>query len=524
MNSTTNGNTEAHAKEIVDLFREKARFPIVNYEVKERLESGYLIIYLSNPTERFFKILESILAIVPENNTFRYKTFLKKRPSPPKERLTLPETQLLQTVLSESLTITRKSFEDDFFSHYIPSVFGFEQQITANSNHVIFGRRGAGKSSLLAYAMNVLKNNSFPYAWVAMQAYCNMESSSTILDIIVEIFDQLSTDLNSFTESSSIREEIKALDNKENLSQHDIKKLLPKCRRLLGKVSSLHEKVFIFIDDLHLINLSFQPTLLSNIYSLCRDNNIHLKISAIEQFSKLWNPLTREGLETPHDIQALRLDYNLTIPDKSKEHILGILENHIQYCGLPSFNYISGEGVIDRLIWVAAGIPRDALNIFSQAMTKARLKNQKKVSITSINSAVSVMADEKLRDIERDASEDHIAIINAFGIIKSYCIREIRKNAFLVEIQSHVNEFKIIEQLIALRLLHVLHEGITPSDAGRRYIALMLDYGFYVGIRTARSVDLFYEKPLQIQARELRRLSIFDLNRLHNDKKQSAVD
>jgi hypothetical protein len=38
----------------------------------------------------------------------------------------------------------------------------------------------------------------------------------------------------------------------------------------------------------------------------------------------------------------------------------------------------------------------------------------------------------------------------------------------------------------------------------------MLDFGFYIGIRAARSVKLFPEKPKQLTAKELRKLPIFD--------------
>jgi hypothetical protein len=54
--------------------------------------------------------------------------------------------------------------------------------------------------------------------------------------------------------------------------------------------------------------------------------------------------------------------------------------------------------------------------------------------------------------------------------------------------------------------LHILNDGFTPGEVGRRYMALMLDYGFYVGMRAAKSVDLFYKEPKQLQAQELRKL------------------
>ncbi len=71
--------------------------------------------------------------------------------------------------------------------------------------------------------------------------------------------------------------------------------------------------------------------------------------------------------------------------------------------------------------------------------------------------------------------------------------------------------FHKIEELITLRLLHILHSEITPGEVERRFMTLMLDYGFYVGIR-ARSVNLFSEEPKPILAKDVRLFPIFQLS------------
>jgi hypothetical protein len=38
-----------------------------------------------------------------------------------------------------------------------------------------------------------------------------------------------------------------------------------------------------------------------------------------------------------------------------------------------------------------------------------------------------------------------------------------------------------------LRLVHVISEGITVGEAGRKFLALILDYGFYTG--TTRELE-----------------------------------
>lgn len=192
-----------------------------------------------------------------------------------------------------------------------------------------------------------------------------------------------------------------------------------------------------------------------------------------------------------------------------KEHIVGILDAHARYCALPGIGYLADDNVLSRLVLVAAGVPRDSLNLFSIAISKAVAKSQKLVSITSINAAASEMAEEKLKDVERDSGADLKEIRKILGEVKKFCIAKNRKNAFLVEIKNSDRRYQLMQKLAALRLVHLLHEGITPHKAGKRFIALMLDYGFYVGIRAARSVDLIPSEPRALLAKELRSLPIF---------------
>jgi Cdc6-like AAA superfamily ATPase len=504
---------ERFKSEVIDYFKKYSRFQKVDHEIKERMENPYLIFYLMNPTERFFKILEDTCEVLSNDNVFRDRTTLIPRRKSVKDRMHLPEVQLLRTVLSESLTVTRHSFEDDFFSRYIPSVFDAEPDMEAHGNHIVYGRRGAGKSSLLLYCMHKLKKDHKPFAWVDMQTYNGRSDFRTVVDVLSEMIDQLSDYNDEFKEKEIIEHCFASLDNHndDNL-ENRLNRNIPKIKKFFSSISKNYGSLFLFLDDIHVVHSDLQPKLLSILYSLSHGNRTFMKISGIEQFTKTWNPSTRVGLETPHDARIIKLDYNLTMLDKAKKHIHDILDAHAIYCGLPDINYLCGKGVLDRIVWVAAGVPRDAINIFTQSMSRASVKNQKLVSMTSVNTSASEMADEKLKDIQKDASGECEGVRRILDRIRDFCIKEKRKNAFLVEIQNENPDFQQIGKLIALRLLHVLSEGITPGEAGRRHLALMLDYGFYVGIRAARSVDLFHKEPTEpIRSKELRKLPIFRL-------------
>jgi hypothetical protein len=207
----------------------------------------------------------------------------------------------------------------------------------------------------------------------------------------------------------------------------------------------------------------------------------------------------------------LKLDYNLTMPDKAATHIEGILDAHARYCGLPSVRFLStSNDVISRLIWVSAGVPRDALNMFAQAMTRGGISNRNRVSVTDVNLAASDMVSQKMRELEIDVQspDQEGSLSDALESVRDFCIKQQRKNAFLVEIRNDSLLYHNILKLVDLRLVHVISEGITVGEAGRKYLALILDYGFYTGIRAAQSVDLFNRQTDRVTYKELRRLPI----------------
>jgi hypothetical protein len=499
-------------KEFLKEFEKQSGLANAPYEILERADGPYLVISVVHPTERVFSALQATYKKLPQGEIFENRATIMRLKPTPGDRLVLPESRLLRSKLAESLTVDRYSFEaGDFIDRYIRSVFGLEEQVHANGNHALFGRRGSGKSSLLAYAMYHRTLEKQPHAWLAMQAYAGRNDVPVIVDTFVEILRQLKSFHPSGVELDILLERLDDLGNSKKISEHALDMLLPKIRRAIEPISDKYGSVTVFLDDLHVIHRTLQPLLLSKIYSIARGNRIYIKLSGIEQFTHLWDPDSRQGLEPPHDIQVLRLDYNLTMPEKSLEHIQSILDAYALYSALPDISFLCGSGVLGRLVWVAAGVPRDALNLFSQAMTRATVKGQKKVSITSVNAAASEMAEDKLRHLETDASIDVSGIKTVLAKVRNFCVREHKTNAFLVEIINDNAEYLMIEKLVALRLLHVLHEGITPREAGRRYKGLMLDYGFYVGIRAAKSVELFKKIPEPLSAQELRGLPTFPL-------------
>lgn len=492
--------TGALFEEIKLKFEKASGLNQVPFELKERPGKSVMILKVANPTERLYGALQNVLANYQTDTDDAPLVTLKKQASD--SPLVGPEGKLLLRTLAESLNINRHSFQFDFLSRYTQSVSGAEEQVTASANHVVFGRRGAGKSTLLLYTLHtrsVLKRAS---VWIDMQVYARRDDEAVISDVLLDVLDQLSPDLIDNPEFLACRSAIPV--ETETLSE--VRRLLPRIRRILSFYAERDTDLFIFLDDFHVLSSNIQPKLLDALYAISRGNRIYLKLSAIETLTKTYDTKSREGLEIPHDADKILLDYNLTMPEKATSHIEAILDSHAKYCGLPGIRRLcTSPEVLSRLTWVAAGVPRDALSLFSQALTKAAKSNRKSVSISNVNVAASESLNTKLRDLDHDAFGVVQPLKQLLDLITDFCVRQKKCNAFLVEIKNEDSVYNNIRTLVDLRLLHVISEGITPNMAGRKYLGLLLDFGFYTGVRAARSVQLFESTTYK----DLRKLPVF---------------
>lgn len=480
------------------------------FHIKTRPDDDFLILEFALPSPRFYNLIDQINDELPESNVFKDRIGVTSRLNKPTNVLSMPETALLQRELAASLTVDKNTFGADFLDRYTPSVTNLEKEVVVSANHVVYGRRGSGKSSLMAYAMHQLRQQGFPYCWIAMQTYAARSDKQAIASVLAEVFSEAAQYASSSSDFRAASDELLSLGEIEDETMAGVRltRMIPRLRKVLSAISSGTKMFTIFLDDLHVLDEKLQPELLAFIYSLTRGNNAFLKVSGIEQLTNLWNGEIKRGMESPHDIQTLKLDHNLTSPDQSKTHIISILDKHAKYCGLPSIDYLASDDYMDRLVLSAAAVPRDALSLFSKSISRSLLKGQKSVSITSLNAAASDAIEEKLKDVQQDIfSESENSISEHLDKVKEFCTKQ-KKNAFLVKISNRNASYFNVQKLVALRFVHVLHEGITPHKAGERYVALMLDYGFYVGIRTARSMTLIPDKPRQLIVKELRTLPI----------------
>lgn len=78
-----------------------------NWYVKKRPDGPYLVIEFAAPSEHHYRVHNSIASALSEENPLKGRSTVQVRKTAARNRLVLPETQMLKKVIAESLTETR---------------------------------------------------------------------------------------------------------------------------------------------------------------------------------------------------------------------------------------------------------------------------------------------------------------------------------------------------------------------------------------------------------------------------------
>lgn len=169
------------------------------------------------------------------------------------------------------------------------------------------------------------------------------------------------------------------------------------------------------------------------------------------------------------------------------------------------------ENVFDEFVRASEGVPRDGINILSQAAQKAE---GRKISINDIRRAAKEWyAIGKEKDIQHRPEAHRL-----LRYIIDEVIAHRRARAFMLE--SDIRE-DLINFLYDSRILHILKTSVSAHDQpGKRYTVYTIDYGCYVDlINTSKAPQGLFQlehdqEYIEVPADDYRsiRRAILDLN------------
>lgn len=417
------------------------------------------------------------------------------------------------------------------------------ERLSLKQNHIIFGRRGSGKSLLLkslkeqnktlCISINLedFKDISFPNSITHVQKsiieqllpICKKKynyftlnywkKSKKIIKRLNQQVDILNNHLHNPDEyDESIKKKASgkiSLGGKGNIGGNSLngdigssrevetskkvkidkldmlKNELTDVKKLFNDVSKLLEQdIFLIFDDFYFIRKDEQPYFLDFFHRLTKNTPLYLKVATIKHRSRLYvQSDTFVGIEIPHDAQDLNLDYSL-VDFSSLVVFMKDLLSHINVkVGVSiDYNKLITENAFRFLCLASGGVPRD---FFSLLISLKPLLSEGKKAITKpnvIEKAIENIANKRAAFKTDTADEEGILEYHLKFITQSI-IDNKRWNSFLVsnsELQSLPQINQAIKELVDLRFLHLVNPNISAANSdGTRYSAYMIDIGLF---------------------------------------------
>jgi len=238
---------------------------------------------------------------------------------------------------------------------------------------------------------------------------------------------------------------------------------------------------------------------LDYFHRIAKGNNLWLKIGTIRHRSRWYvhgDPSI--GLNLGDDADDVDLDLTLEKFPRAKEFLTTILTGLIEECSAPPISKFLADGAIDRLVLASGGVARDFLGVFRRSIEEALGRSQSNpnhyrgsmIGVEDVNLAASKSGEIKMEDLNRDTQDDQGSLEEEFDKIRKFCINR-KSSCFLVDRDAKDDELKLIDELVDLRLIHLVRSSVTISGhSGKKYKAYMLDVSQYINWRKMRGFEI----------------------------------
>lgn len=419
---------------------------------------------------------------------------------------------------------------------------GHIDRLCLKQNHIVFGRRGSGKSLLLkslkeqnkAFCITVnledFKDISFPNSIIQVQkaimkqllpilkdvnsffSITYWKTSRPLLKRLNKQIAVLNTQLehpdeydksikqkksgkkyakgkgktggNEFETGAETSEEIETAKEIKIDKLNSLKNGLSEIKELFTDVSkSINKDIFLILDDFYFIRKNEQPYFLDFFHRLSKNTPMYLKVATIKHRTRLYvQDESYIGIELPHDAQSLNLDYSL----EDFNSLVLFMKNlllHINKKVKVSVKYedFITENAFRFLCLASGGVPRDFFSILISL--GPMLGEEKSISKPNVIEKAIENISNKMETFRTDTAEERRILEDYLKFIQNTIINEKKWNAFLVsnvEVQEHPHIHQAIKELSDLRFLHLINSNISSANSdGTRYSAYLIDIGLF---------------------------------------------
>jgi hypothetical protein len=492
------------------LFAESVGLPTVRSQTELVGNEEFLKFVVGHHALIYDHALRETQKKLPDENP--YRGLLGLRVEIPKCFPGSMEADVLRGILARSTRAISSQPGDahPLLAQYVSFQNHEEIQAIQPATHLLVGRRGVGKSTLILKAKELLDRSKHIAVILDMQPYAHRRDGELLVDVLSDLARAIATAFRA--KKTNTTTSAGELDQfADGLFGGTIKpeRASAALRRAISVVTTAADAdLFVFLDDYHLVHVEQQPKLVEAVHGGLKGARGWLKVAGLHSLLRVYDPTTKTGLQTPGDAQIISLDLTLADPEAAQEHLRRILLSFLKLVGVHARKTVIADGAFQRLVWANAGVPRDFLQMFAKSLEHAARAGRRRVELSDANLAIGEFGQQKMADLEEDAQNEETSVKSALDAIEQYCLDKKKVNAFLIRRDSK-DEYKAVQKLSDLRLLHLLHQTITPHKAGERYEAYMLDYSLFTGFR--RRPNIHQTLPAdgkQFKVAELRKIPI----------------
>ncbi len=420
---------------------------------------------------------------------------------------------------------------------------GHITRLSRKQNHVVFGRRGSGKSLLLKELRKA--NSDFICIHVNLEDFKDISFPNSIIQVQKSVIKQLLPVIKQRHKKISIdhwkksnplirklNRQVKELDSQlrhpdeyeQSVRQKKGSKLsgkgkaktpyaevqsdaevteeietskqiiIDKLEVLKNGISELKElyteasgvvgkDLFLILDDFYFIRKEEQPFFLDFFHRVSKNTPLYLKVATIKHRSRLY--LQQDsyiGIEIPHDAQPLNLDYSLS----DFTSLVGFMKNlllHINEKVGVSVQYddLITDNAFRFLCLASGGVPRDFFSLLISL--GPQLKGDKSISKPNVIEKAIENVANKMEAFKKDAADEENVLEHYLNFISQSIISDKKWNAFLVsnsDIKNYSQINQAIKELADMRFLHLVTPNTSAASSdGTRYSAYMVDVGLF---------------------------------------------
>lgn len=394
----------------------------------------------------------------------------------------------------------------------------YRTRLISKQNHVVFGRRGAGKTSLvrpvgitpghinLYLNLEDYKDITFPNIlihilfqlfsllrdrirasvslwWCLPSALKARRELYRLIEVLQHYVHEPDSETQDITTTEAYQQEIKAglkspVGKAEAVvgsdqSRQVIRKLpkskieylrleLTNYKALIDRIATLfhHAPIFLLLDDFYFVQKAVQPELIDYFHRLTKGTDLFLKVATIKHRSKLYRRSDGQyvGVELGHDVFEIDLDYTLDQFDDLQAFMRQILQDAISQSNalVRIDDMFAGDG-FPQLCLASGGVPRDFLSLFV-ALANGAVSSGISIGKMQVNEAAIGNVSNKMESMKRDSGDEDATLDACLKRIKRYVYDEKRTNAFLIakdDLDADEQGRQAVRELVDLRLVHL---------------------------------------------------------------------